>query len=36
MPHTILTLSTRGQGLYEFTHQAEAFVDLDRLPEHHP
>ncbi|MBX4859555.1 YjbQ family protein [Rhizobium sophorae] len=26
MPQTILTLSTRGQGLYEFTHQAEAFV----------
>ncbi|WP_163883491.1 secondary thiamine-phosphate synthase enzyme YjbQ [Rhizobium laguerreae] len=26
MPQTILTLSTRGQGLYEFTLQAEAFV----------
>lgn len=26
MPQTILTLSTRGQGLYEFTDQAEAFV----------
>ncbi|MGO7690422.1 YjbQ family protein, partial [Rhizobium ruizarguesonis] len=26
MPQTILTLSTCGQGLYEFTHQAEAFV----------
>lgn len=26
MPQTILTLSTRGQGLYEFTGQAEAFV----------
>ncbi|AIC28287.1 hypothetical protein IE4771_CH03200 [Rhizobium etli bv. mimosae str. IE4771] len=27
MPQTILTLATRGQGLYEFTDQAEAFVD---------
>ncbi|MBX4955561.1 secondary thiamine-phosphate synthase enzyme YjbQ [Rhizobium lentis] len=26
MPQTILTLATRGQGLYEFTDQAEAFV----------
>ncbi|MFC3076346.1 secondary thiamine-phosphate synthase enzyme YjbQ [Shinella pollutisoli] len=26
MPQTILTLSTRGQGLYEFTREAEAFV----------
>ncbi|PDS76569.1 secondary thiamine-phosphate synthase enzyme YjbQ [Rhizobium sp. L43] len=26
MPQTILTLPTRGQGLYEFTDQAEAFV----------
>ncbi len=26
MPQTILTLSTRGQGLYEFTDQANAFV----------
>ena len=26
MPQTILTLSTRGQGLYEFTEQADAFV----------
>ncbi|OWV90561.1 secondary thiamine-phosphate synthase [Rhizobium sp. N122] len=26
MPQTILTLSTRGQGLYEFTDQADAFV----------
>lgn len=26
MPQTILTLSTRGQGLYEFTAEAEAFV----------
>ncbi|MBX5267580.1 YjbQ family protein [Rhizobium sp. NLR17b] len=26
MPQTILTLSTRGQGLYEFTNQAGAFV----------
>lgn len=27
MPQTILTLSTRGQGLYEFTDQASAFVN---------
>ncbi|MBB4291263.1 secondary thiamine-phosphate synthase enzyme [Rhizobium leguminosarum] len=27
MPQTILTLPTRGQGLYEFTDQAEAFVN---------
>ncbi len=26
MPQTILTLSTRGQGLYEFTSEAETFV----------
>jgi secondary thiamine-phosphate synthase enzyme len=26
LPQTILTLSTRGQGLYEFTDQANAFV----------
>ncbi|ARQ11041.1 hypothetical protein NXC12_CH03048 [Rhizobium etli] len=26
VPQTILTLSTRGQGLYEFTDQAEAYV----------
>ncbi len=26
LPQTILTLATRGQGLYEFTDQAEAFV----------
>ncbi|WLR91339.1 secondary thiamine-phosphate synthase enzyme YjbQ [Shinella zoogloeoides] len=26
MPQTILTVSTRGQGLYEFTREAEAFV----------
>ncbi|EJT05041.1 secondary thiamine-phosphate synthase enzyme YjbQ [Rhizobium sp. CCGE 510] len=26
MPQKILTLATRGQGLYEFTDQAEAFV----------
>lgn len=26
MPQTILTLSTRGQGLYEFTGEAETFV----------
>ena len=26
MPQTILTVSTRGQGLYEFTGEAEAFV----------
>ena len=26
MPQTIVTLSTRGQGLYEFTREAEAFV----------
>ena len=26
MPQTILTLSTRGQGLYEFTEKAAAFV----------
>ncbi|WP_307437489.1 secondary thiamine-phosphate synthase enzyme YjbQ [Labrys monachus] len=26
MPQTILTISTRGQGLYEFTAQANAFV----------
>jgi secondary thiamine-phosphate synthase enzyme len=27
VPQTILTLATRGQGLYEFTDQAEAFVN---------
>ena len=27
MPQTILILSTRGQGLYEFTDQASAFVN---------
>jgi len=26
VPQTILTVSTRGQGLYEFTREAEAFV----------
>ena len=26
MPQTILTLPTRGQGLYEFTREAETFV----------
>ena len=26
MPQTILTVATRGQGLYEFTDEAEAFV----------
>ncbi|WP_411032847.1 secondary thiamine-phosphate synthase enzyme YjbQ [Shinella sp. BYT-45] len=26
MPQTIVTVSTRGQGLYEFTDEAEAFV----------
>lgn len=26
MPQTIISLSTRGAGLYEFTHEAEAFV----------
>ncbi len=26
MPQTILTISTRGQGLYEFTAEAEAFA----------
>ena len=26
MPQTIVTLSTRGQGLYEFTREAEGFV----------
>jgi secondary thiamine-phosphate synthase enzyme len=26
MPQTIVTLSTRGQGLYEFTREAESFV----------
>jgi len=26
VPQTILTVSTRGQGLYEFTGEAEAFV----------
>lgn len=26
MPQTILTVSTRGQGLYAFTREAEAFV----------
>ena len=26
MPQTILTLQTRGQGLYEFTGDAEKFV----------
>ena len=31
MPQTILTVSTRGQGLYEFTREAEAFVrEADR------
>jgi len=27
LPQTILSLSTRGQGLYEFTDQASAFVN---------
>lgn len=26
MPQTVLTLSTHGQGLYEFTDQAAEFV----------
>jgi len=26
VPQTILTVSTRGQGLYAFTREAEAFV----------
>ena len=26
MPQTLVTVSTRGQGLYEFTREAEAFV----------
>jgi len=31
VPQTILTVSTRGQGLYEFTREAEAFVrEADR------
>lgn len=31
MPQTILTVSTRGQGLYAFTREAEAFVrEADR------
>ncbi|MEI2299591.1 secondary thiamine-phosphate synthase enzyme YjbQ [Ensifer sp. MJa1] len=26
MPQTTITIATRGQGLYEFTHEAQAFV----------
>lgn len=33
MPQTMLTLSTRGQGLYEFTDQAQAFVRQSRMEE---
>ncbi|MBB3655275.1 secondary thiamine-phosphate synthase enzyme [Rhizobium sp. BK650] len=33
MPQTIVTLSTRGQGLYEFTDQANAFVRLSGMEE---
>lgn len=27
MPHTILTITTEGSGLTEFTHEAQAFVE---------
>lgn len=33
MPQTMLTLSTRGQGLYEFTDQAQAFVRQSGMDE---
>ena len=33
MPQTIISLSTRGAGLYEFTHEAEAFVRKSGLEE---
>ena len=33
MPQTMLTLSTRGQGLYEFTDQANAFVRQSGMEE---
>lgn len=33
MPQTMLTLSTRGQGLYEFTDQANAFVRQSGMDE---
>ena len=33
MPQTTLTLSTRGQGLYEFTDMARAFVVAARIDE---
>ncbi|MBB3590157.1 secondary thiamine-phosphate synthase enzyme [Rhizobium sp. BK529] len=33
MPQTIVTLSTRGQGLYEFTDQANAFVRQSSMQE---
>lgn len=33
MPQTTISLSTRGQGLYEFTREAEAFVRTGGLEE---
>lgn len=33
MPQTTITLSTRGQGLYEFTDQAKAFVRQSGMEE---
>ena len=33
MPQTTVTLSTRGQGLYEFTDQANAFVRQSSMQE---
>jgi secondary thiamine-phosphate synthase enzyme len=33
LPQTMLTLSTRGQGLYEFTDQAQAFVRQSGMDE---
>jgi secondary thiamine-phosphate synthase enzyme len=33
LPQTMLTLSTRGQGLYEFTDQANAFVRQSGMDE---
>lgn len=33
MPQTMLTLSTLGQGLYEFTDQAQAFVRQSGMEE---
>jgi secondary thiamine-phosphate synthase enzyme len=33
LPQTMLTLSTRGQGLYEFTDQANAFVRQSGMEE---